>query len=354
MPSGLLLRYPLTAFSAGIAGFQRAFASPKPRPSLPGTAAHDRSPRVPAHHQRGPHRPRFHRAPVRASHRHDLRPPFRRLHPQHHAPHESRHRTRRNGFRIQIWSCWSGAFLERKFSECAYKIQGSIMKTPDKIREQNRKSYARNVEKRRAYALQYRADHLEECREKDRKRLAEHGAEINVERRKRRIDNPLITLIDSAHSRKWRSENTERARGHGRKYYAGNKEKILASHSEYRKNHREETRIYRREYDRLHPEKRILKNALLQMFDCTSLLKTGRAQSYIGCSPGFLRNYLESLFKPGMSWENYGEWHVDHIVPLSWFPFDADPSLLFVASHWSNLQPLWGKENMSKGNRYAA
>ncbi len=44
--------------------------------------------------------------------------------------------------------------------------------------------------------------------------------------------------------------------------------------------------------------------------------------------------------------------NVDHKIPLSLFPFQDDPSLLFVASHWSNLQPLWGMDNLSKGNRY--
>jgi hypothetical protein len=53
-----------------------------------------------------------------------------------------------------------------------------------------------------------------------------------------------------------------------------------------------------------------------------------------------------------MSWENCGAWHADHIVPLSWFPFDKDPSLMFVASHWTNLRPLWSTENLVKGNRY--
>lgn len=55
-----------------------------------------------------------------------------------------------------------------------------------------------------------------------------------------------------------------------------------------------------------------------------------------------------------MSWENYGEWHIDHIIPDSWFNYSSTEDDEFKKS-WSldNLQPMWGKENQSKGNKYA-
>lgn len=51
-----------------------------------------------------------------------------------------------------------------------------------------------------------------------------------------------------------------------------------------------------------------------------------------------------------MTWENFGEWHIDHIVPLSKFNL-TDYEQLKIACHFSNLQPLWAKDNLSKGNR---
>jgi hypothetical protein len=53
-----------------------------------------------------------------------------------------------------------------------------------------------------------------------------------------------------------------------------------------------------------------------------------------------------------MTWDNYGEWHVDHIQPCASFDL-SDPKQLAECFNWSNLQPLWAKENISKGAKYA-
>lgn len=54
-----------------------------------------------------------------------------------------------------------------------------------------------------------------------------------------------------------------------------------------------------------------------------------------------------------MSWENYGEWHIDHVTPLSWFQYKSVTDEGFSAA-WAlnNLQPLWAEDNLSKNNRY--
>lgn len=65
-----------------------------------------------------------------------------------------------------------------------------------------------------------------------------------------------------------------------------------------------------------------------------------------------LKIHLESKFQLGMSWDNYGEWHIDHITPDSWFEYNSFEDEGFKKS-WAleNLQPLWAKDNQSKGNR---
>lgn len=62
-----------------------------------------------------------------------------------------------------------------------------------------------------------------------------------------------------------------------------------------------------------------------------------------------LKQHLEKLFQPGMTWENWSRdgWHIDHIVPLSSFDL-TDREQFLKACHFSNLQPLWAKENLSK------
>lgn len=66
-----------------------------------------------------------------------------------------------------------------------------------------------------------------------------------------------------------------------------------------------------------------------------------------------LKKHLESRFQSGMSWENRGEWHIDHVVPDSWFTYNSIDDEGFKKS-WSleNLQPLWASDNCRKGAKY--
>jgi hypothetical protein len=67
-------------------------------------------------------------------------------------------------------------------------------------------------------------------------------------------------------------------------------------------------------------------------------------------------SHLEAQFVDGMTWENHGVsgWHIDHIIPKSWFSYTAPTDKEFVEC-WSmrNLQPMWASDNLSKGNRFA-
>ena len=50
-----------------------------------------------------------------------------------------------------------------------------------------------------------------------------------------------------------------------------------------------------------------------------------------------------------MNWENYGLWHIDHIIPISYAKSEEE---IYKLNHYSNFQPLWAKDNLSKGNRF--
>ena len=81
--------------------------------------------------------------------------------------------------------------------------------------------------------------------------------------------------------------------------------------------------------------------------------KSDKTMNLIGCSAIELKNYLESLFADGMSWDNYGYegWHCDHIRPCASFDLN-DPKQQKECFHYTNLQPLWAKDNLSKGSYY--
>ena len=77
-------------------------------------------------------------------------------------------------------------------------------------------------------------------------------------------------------------------------------------------------------------------------------------QVLVGYSVSQLCEHLESKFLPGMSWDNMGEWHIDHIRPLASFVYVTYTDKDFLDA-WAldNLQPLWALDNMRKGAKYA-
>jgi hypothetical protein len=75
-----------------------------------------------------------------------------------------------------------------------------------------------------------------------------------------------------------------------------------------------------------------------------------RTIDLIGCTIKQLKKHLRKQFKPGMTWKNHGKWHVDHIKPCASFDL-SKPEEQSQCFHYTNLQPLWALENISKGDR---
>ena len=80
--------------------------------------------------------------------------------------------------------------------------------------------------------------------------------------------------------------------------------------------------------------------------------KVGSAVKDLGCTVEELKQYLESKFQSGMSWDNWSSdgWHIDHIKPLASFDL-MDRQQLLEACHYTNLQPLWANENLTKSDK---
>jgi hypothetical protein len=79
--------------------------------------------------------------------------------------------------------------------------------------------------------------------------------------------------------------------------------------------------------------------------------KKGKTLELLGCSIEFLKGYLAKKFTLGMSWDNYGEWHVDHIKPCVSFDL-SKPSEQRKCFNYTNLQPLWAKDNRIKKDKF--
>ena len=106
----------------------------------------------------------------------------------------------------------------------------------------------------------------------------------------------------------------------------------------------------KRETDPIFKLGHIYRNRLREFLKATNMKKTHPTFVMVGCTQKFLKKYLEKKFKPGMTWKNHTlkGWHVDHKTPLS---SAKTPRALEKLMHYTNTRPMWGTENIKKGNR---
>jgi len=167
---------------------------------------------------------------------------------------------------------------------------------------------------------------------------------------------------------KGRPECKECRKEYKKAYYEQNREKIKERKKAYRKQNaekikdyckqnRDKIRIYIRNKRKTDLNFRLsdnLRKRVRKVLNGKS--KSKKTMDLIGCSVDFLKKHLENQFQPGMSWNNYGNpngdhsecWHIDHILPCASFDL-SDPKQQQKCFHYSNLQPLWAEDNMSKG-----
>lgn len=173
-----------------------------------------------------------------------------------------------------------------------------------------------------------------------------------------------------AYSKKWAKENQERVKEFSVEYYAANKEKIKQRSRDWgqdnakRKQARnaawnaanpEKARAHQREYDRrrLASDPVFALRARIQCSIRNSLIKGGytkrsRTHEYLGCSFEEFKIHIEKQFLKGMTWENRSLWHLDHVTPVSSAKTEDEMAALH---HFTNLRPLWAKDNQSKGDK---
>ena len=119
----------------------------------------------------------------------------------------------------------------------------------------------------------------------------------------------------------------------------------------YKKNPTKRIKKTKEQRLRYYNNNKVNMNFSRQMRKALNGLKNGMSwESLVGYTVIDLKIHLEKLFTDGMEWENYGEWHIDHIIPVSSFVITSINDEEFNKC-WSldNLQPLWAKDNLSKG-----
>jgi Prasinovirus endonuclease VII len=175
--------------------------------------------------------------------------------------------------------------------------------------------------------------------------------------------------IERRHKDGRRSSCKRCIKDYNKLYSSNNKDKIISYHKQWCRNNEAHIINYRRQYyknnntrinarnktrKQSNPQYKIKCNLRTHLHSALQgNYKKGSAIELLGCSVDKFKLYLESKFQPGMNWENYDKagWHIDHIKPLSSFDL-TNIKQLKRACHHTNLQPLWAKDNLSKGSKF--
>ena len=157
----------------------------------------------------------------------------------------------------------------------------------------------------------------------------------------------------SAKRHAYYEKNREHEIANTKRWIAENRERYLGNLKRRHKRRREIERVYNR--NRIHTSIfaylcNVLSKRLNRAARDHGFQRCARARELLGCSIEHLVRHLESRFTSGMSWDNRGQWHVDHIRPCASFDL-ADPDQQRECFHWTNLQPLWGRDNRKKAWR---
>ena len=212
----------------------------------------------------------------------------------------SKHKRHKDGYQYKCKSC----------------VKQYQQKNKDKIKEQSKQYYEENKEKIKEQTKQYREENKDKVKEQ-KKQYYEENKE---------------------HYKQYREENKEYYKQHNKEYYKKYREENRQKINEYYKNRRSENTLFRLSHN--------LRTRTSLAFRNKGYSKNTKTQDMLGVEWEVVKMHIERQFKNGMTWSNYGEWHIDHIIPLA--SANTEEELINLC-RYTNLQPLWAEENMSKG-----
>jgi hypothetical protein len=187
--------------------------------------------------------------------------------------------------------------------------------------------------------------------------LANREKQSRKERRANRT--PKQIKIDQEKSKAHRTANKEAIRKKKKQEYERNKNSYIKRATAWNKVNKKRRSEIISNYHQTHknePQYKILQVLRGRFYSAVVKQQKGKKASstknIIGCSIEELRKYLESKFEKDMSWSNLGMygWHIDHIIPCSYFDL-TKPSEQKKCFNYTNLQPLWAHDNLSKSNK---
>jgi len=182
------------------------------------------------------------------------------------------------------------------------------------------------------------------CRAIDDKKYRENNKERVYEIKRNWVKN------NQNHKKEYYKKNKERLKMESRIFYEKNKLRYNQQSLSWNKINSEKRKKITKKHKQK-PEIKLKENTRHRIYifsKSKNLKKNNKTFEIVGCSPSELKKYLEKKFIYGMTWENNGQWHIDHIIPLSMANTEDG---IYELCYYTNLQPLWAIDNLKKGNK---
>ena len=207
----------------------------------------------------------------------------------------------------------------------------------EKVRQQQRENYYR----KRAEILEQQRRYYHDTKDARKESLREQG-------KKWRERNPdYMRTYYRENKDKWglSGERKKRKERMNKEWRASNRERI----KQYNKENADRRMSWQRSKQANDPKFRI-DRTMGANIQKSAKGKGGKTwEEFVDFTKEELRMHLEALFHDGMSWSNFGEWHIDHVIPKSWFNYETvDDPVFRIAWSLYNLQPMWAEQNLKK------
>ena len=205
----------------------------------------------------------------------------------------------------------------------------------------------------RAHNLQYRKNLRQEISSRGKQYYRENTEDIKFKTKNHYKANKEYC---KQYAKIYRKENTKQISIDRIQHYQENKKQILERCDQYRVKNKEkinQKNLIRRKEDIQFKLSSTIRTRILRAIKEQYSKKAYKSMELLGCSIAFARQHIEDQFTIGMTWDNhslYG-WHIDHIKPCASFDL-TDPEQQKQCFNYTNLQPLWAEDNLSKGAKY--
>ena len=189
-------------------------------------------------------------------------------------------------------------------------------------------------ESRKKYTQEWYQKNKEKVKQRSNLRYSNNRNDINTKRREKYSSD---------------DEYKEKLIELRKKYYNKNKELFYVKSKKWVELNKDKRNQISRKHYNNHKTLMICRRLVKRTIKYFGTKKEKTTIEILGYSPIELKKHIENQFTEGMSWDNYGEWHIDHIRPISSFDKNEEPK---IVNSLDNLQPLWAFDNLSKGNKY--